>query len=165
MSILHVFPGQFNRVDIEQVRLWYTFTIKYLVYVRTACFNWQLYINKIKLNVAEVCLSQSRKTVIHSVHSSVCGWFSMTFQAWKISILNSMTFQDLYASCLTFLHARVLWTRNTTTHGTVSFNEACEVDRQTDRHVCSLTVLSRTSRTRTRTCKLVLEDPQGQGLF
>jgi len=44
---------------------------------------------------------------------------SMTFQAWKIWILNSMTFQDLYAPCISvkqvghvFLHAARLRDEN-----------------------------------------------------
>ena len=88
MSIFHVFPGLFNRVDIKQVR--FSYNTEYITQLIITLNNrsnrvWQwTMITYVKA-----------KNVHGSEMWQPFDLYYMTFQAWKIWSLNSMTFQDL----------------------------------------------------------------------
>jgi len=97
MSIFHVFPGLFNPVDIEQVSFLYS-----TEYVTVHNYTKQQTEASLTVENDNVC--QGRKTCTwvrngnHLVHLHDFPGprpNSVTFQACKILILNSMTFQDV----------------------------------------------------------------------
>jgi len=67
MSIFHVFPGLFNRVDVEQVRFSYT---------HTKCTKQQI---ELSLTVDNDNVRKGRKHVHGSEMRQPFGLFSMTF--------------------------------------------------------------------------------------
>jgi len=94
---IHVFPGLFNWVDIEQVRL--SYNTEYVTRFITILNNrsnrvWQwrmiMYVKAKNTYMGQKCCN-------HLVDFPGPRHNSMTFQAWKIWILNSMTFHNLYA--------------------------------------------------------------------
>jgi len=99
----HVFPRLLNRVDIKQVRFSYnTEYVTQFTIIPNDRSNrvWQwtmiMFVKAENMYTGQKC--SNHLVYFHNFPGSRPNF--MTFQAWKILILNSMTFQDLYAPCI-----------------------------------------------------------------
>jgi len=100
MSILHVFPGLFNPVDIEQVRFSYNtdYVTQFIIILNNRSnrvWQWAM-ITYIKAKNMDKTRGRNVATTWFIFHDFSGPWpNSMTFRAWKIWFLNSVTFNNL----------------------------------------------------------------------
>jgi len=109
MSIFHVIPGLLNWVDIEQVRLSYSteYGTQFIITLNNGSNRvWQwttiMYVKAENMYTGQKCgnnLVYFAWLFMFPGSTPNC----MTFQAWKIWILNSMMFRDFPGSVCTLL--------------------------------------------------------------